>query len=485
MEGKMDNYLQCFKKVYFSDLYGTEEGNKILNAKMNVLDLVESECRIKEEMLIDKYQRYSILLEEFETKINSGNKIIISELNQIKSELGLTEVEIFRLRMNNKLNMLKKARREDYIVYFGKDKKNKIEFKELTQEEMINILTKDEIEEPHEVFKGEEVVRAYKLTNEEEEIVFQVELVTLRDIRGMKFTYEGKLYSYYSPIIKNQDNDCFCGTFVDGDFINGKVYHKGQLVFEGRFKNYILNGNGKSYSNGQVFEEGEFNNGVLNGRGKRYEKGLILEEGEFSKGILNGFGKKYIEGQLFEEGQFINGILNGEGKRYTDKYRREEGSFLNGKLNGKGKIYNGENLFREGDFKDGVLNGIGKVYYDDGKSWEEGEFENGELVKSIRKEEEQNCSGQCSEVGAGIDSNSTMDAVEICPYCGSSNIGDKANENKEDKTTAVGLIKEPIKRLNGFINSKTGLSGKDVVKNGKKVVNMCIDRIKKNPKDTK
>ncbi|HCW03384.1 MAG TPA: hypothetical protein DGK91_01910, partial [Clostridium sp.] len=70
MEGKMDNYLQCFKKVYFSDLYGTEEGNKILNAKMNVLDLVESECRIKEEMLIDKYQRYSILLEEFETKIN-------------------------------------------------------------------------------------------------------------------------------------------------------------------------------------------------------------------------------------------------------------------------------------------------------------------------------------------------------------------------------------------------------------------------------
>ena len=169
---------------------------------MNVLDLVESECRIKEEMLIDKYQRYNILLEEFETKINSGNKIIISELNQIKSELGLTEVEIFRLRMNNKLNMLKKARREDYIVYFGKDKKNKIEFKELTQEEMINILTKDEIEEPHEVFKGEEVVRAYKLTNEEEEIVFQVELVTLRDIRGMKFTYEGKLYSYYSPIIK-------------------------------------------------------------------------------------------------------------------------------------------------------------------------------------------------------------------------------------------------------------------------------------------
>ena len=72
-------------------------------------------------------------------------------------------------------------------------------------------------------------------------------------------------------------------------------------------------------------------------------------------------------------------------------------------------------------------------------------------------------------MGAGIDSNSTMDAVEICPYCGSSNIGDKANENKEDKTTAVGLIKEPIKRLNGFINSKTGLSGKDVVKTVKRL----------------
>lgn len=72
----MENYLQCFKTVYFSELYGTEEGNKILNTKMSVLDLDENECRIKEKMLIEKYQRYSNLLEEFEAKINlnSANK---------------------------------------------------------------------------------------------------------------------------------------------------------------------------------------------------------------------------------------------------------------------------------------------------------------------------------------------------------------------------------------------------------------------------
>lgn len=47
------------------------------------------------------------------------------------------------------------------------------------------------------------------------------------------------------------------------------------------------------------------------------------------------------------------------------------------------------------------------------------------------------------------------------------------------------MIKNPIKKLNGFINSKTGISGKDVVENGKRVVNMCIEKIKRSPRGTR
>jgi len=531
LKDKMENYLQCFKTVYFSELYGTEEGNKILNTKMSVLDLDENECRIKEKMLIEKYQRYSNLLEEFEAKINSGNKIIINELEQIKSDLGLTETEIFRLKINNKLNAIKMPKRENYVIYFSKHQDDKLELYGVTREELRNRLSKGNIEGPYRVYKGNEEVRAFKLTNNQEEIVFQVELVTLSDIKKIKFTYEGNLYCYCSPIISNEDIDCFSGTFIDGDFIKGKVYHNDELVLEGEFKNYILNGEGKKYLNGQVLQEGEFSNGILNGHGKKYENGILLEEGEFKEGILNGFGKKYVQGKLFEEGYFINGILNGEGKRYVDKYRREEGSFLNGKLNGKGKIFNGDNVFREGDFKDGALNGmgkvyidgelyqegefkdnklngegkwyykrkliqeghfkegklhgIGKVYYDDGDLYEVGEFENGELVKSIKKVSQHICSNNCMGINGNIDSSSSTENIETCPYCGAPNIKTNTVENKDEKTTAAEMIKNPIKKLNGFINSKTGISGKDVVENGKRVVNMCIEKIKRSPRGTR
>lgn len=529
---KMSNYLQCFKKVYFSELYGTEEGDKILNTKMSVLDLDERECRVKEQMLIEKYQRYSNLLEEFEAKINSGNKIIINELEQIKSDLGLTEAEIFRLKISNKLNILNTPKRENYVIYFGDEK---VEIKGITKEDLKKRLADENIQGAFQVFKGDEAVRAYKLTNNQDEIVFQVEYVTLSDIRNIKFTYEGRLFCYNSPIISNDDYDCYCGTFVDGDFEQGKVFHKHELKYEGQFKNYILNGDGKSYSNGKVLQEGKFINGILHGEGKKYENGLIQEEGQFTEGILNGFGKKYIDGKIYEEGLFKNGILNGEGKRYVDKYRREEGTFIDGKLNGKGVIYNGDNVFREGDFVDGALNGMGKVYiagelyqegefkdnklngqgkwyykrkliqegdfkegklhgmgkvyYDDENMWEEGEFENGELVKFIRKAPLRNCSNNCMETQLNENLPYNSQDFEICPYCGTpnnkTNLASHVTVSKEEKTTAVGLIKKPIAKLNGFINSKKGISGKNVVENGKKVVNMCIEKIKRNPRGTR
>ena len=197
-------------------------------------------------------------------------------------------------------------------------------------------------------------------------------------------------------------------------------------LFSGRYIIYEENNKGKEYDyKGNLIYEGEFKNGERNGKGLEYNinKNLIFK-GEYLKGKRwngngfysinfmyelkngNGFVKEVIykitkeenliEDDLVFEGKYLNGEKNGEGKEYTKKGDLVfKGEYLNGKKwngimcfknkenfeikNGKGfmKEYLSNSIF-SGEYLNGERYGKGKEYYiESDKLKFEGEYLNG------------------------------------------------------------------------------------------------------------
>ena len=87
-----------------------------------------------------------------------------------------------------------------------------------------------------------------------------------------------------------------------------------QLIYEGEFKNGIIDGIGRDYyNNGSCLFEGEFKNGKRNGKGKEYYLyyGNLIFEGEYKDGFRHGRGKEYYFGKLVFEGEYQYGYRIG------------------------------------------------------------------------------------------------------------------------------------------------------------------------------
>ena len=197
-------------------------------------------------------------------------------------------------------------------------------------------------------------------------------------------------------------------------------------LFSGRYIIYEENNKGKEYDyKGNLIYEGEFKNGERNGKGLEYNmnKNLIFK-GEYLKGKRwngngfysinfmyelkngNGFVKEIIykitkvenliEDDLVFEGNYLNGEKNGEGKEYTKQGDLIfKGKYLNGKKwngimcfknNENFEIKNGKGLIKEylsnaifsGEYLYGERYGKGKEYYiKSNKLKFEGEYLNG------------------------------------------------------------------------------------------------------------
>ena len=191
------------------------------------------------------------------------------------------------------------------------------------------------------------------------------------------------------------------GEFKNGELVFGKIQYR-DLVKSGFFDNEILIKGYIGDTSESFFEEGYFKGEILHGQGMRFTSGFE-EDGEFDYGVLIKGKKTYVDGHR-EEGEFINGNLSKgkksdvsgiikignfdddlliSGKKYYPDTYYEEGDFEDDILvNGK-KIYPND-IKEEGTFKDGKLNGEGKRYKN-GIIIEEGEFENGKLIKNKYK----------------------------------------------------------------------------------------------------
>ena len=158
------------------------------------------------------------------------------------------------------------------------------------------------------------------------------------------------------------------GGKIAGNFANGTIKiidEKGQLLYEGGYKNSTFHGKGTLYENDGSRLCGEWNNGnFIRGQGSRTTNinGILVKEvGMFEKGNLQGVGKRFV--------------LSGD-----DRGGYWEGNFINGNLNGFCVFHNNQGGRTEVQMVDGIYHGIVKVYSNVGMLCYETIYKNGKEV---------------------------------------------------------------------------------------------------------
>lgn len=157
---------------------------------------------------------------------------------------------------------------------------------------------------------------------------------------------------------------------------NFEYLYSNDTEYFGAEKDGIPHGQGRLLHNGKLLYEGDFKNGIIEGSGKMYdmEDRSSYYEGEFKNNRFQGNGKFVYSDGSYYTGPFEDGLQEGTGKLLNaDGSLLYTGSFSGGSLHGKGTYYFGENHYYIGSFEDGLFAGQGKVY-DDGKLQYEGEW---------------------------------------------------------------------------------------------------------------
>lgn len=136
------------------------------------------------------------------------------------------------------------------------------------------------------------------------------------------------------------------------------LIEKGDLIFEGHWEDYKLNGFGKvTTERGDVYV-GDVVDGVFEGNGLIiYSKGQKYE-GQFKNGKRDGLGKNtWPNGDIFE-GEFKEGKINGKGKFYYKNGDYFEGLYSNDKKQGQGIYVYSDGNSDEGNWEDNKLQGL-------------------------------------------------------------------------------------------------------------------------------
>jgi antitoxin component YwqK of YwqJK toxin-antitoxin module len=116
------------------------------------------------------------------------------------------------------------------------------------------------------------------------------------------------------PYIVDYDDEHpqYIGDFNSKDLYHGYgVYYNeiGRKVYQGYWKNGLMDGKGTFYYKGFVLQCGEWKKGKKHGPGIRYfKKSTTIEyDGNWKNGMKHGFGKLYLRnGELDYEGEFKN-----------------------------------------------------------------------------------------------------------------------------------------------------------------------------------
>ena len=102
---------------------------------------------------------------------------------------------------------------------------------------------------------------------------------------------------------------------------------------------------------------GYFYDGVKGDQGRLFDrKGNLLYEGDYKNGIRNGNGTFYYPDGSKYEGEFVNGLREGKGVFSWNDGTYWDGTFKNNEMDGTGNFFDGEEAYevtyKEGDLVD-------------------------------------------------------------------------------------------------------------------------------------
>ena len=134
----------------------------------------------------------------------------------------------------------------------------------------------------------------------------------------------------------------------------GKLYHFGELVYRGLFKNDAFDGVGEELDEGNVIYRGSYRNGMREGFGELIVSNSEIIHGQFVKGTLveGVYRTHYQNGQICYEGTLRNEKRSGLGKEYDEQGELlYNGCFDEGLRHGLGRLRIGENWYEGGFVK--------------------------------------------------------------------------------------------------------------------------------------
>eukprot|EP00350_Pseudokeronopsis_sp_OXSARD2_P011522 CAMPEP_0170541810 /NCGR_PEP_ID=MMETSP0211-20121228/1436_1 /TAXON_ID=311385 /ORGANISM="Pseudokeronopsis sp., Strain OXSARD2" /LENGTH=265 /DNA_ID=CAMNT_0010844673 /DNA_START=1200 /DNA_END=1999 /DNA_ORIENTATION=+ len=156
----------------------------------------------------------------------------------------------------------------------------------------------------------------------------------------------------------------------------GNIY-EGFWVKKG--DSFRKHGKGKQiFANGNIYD-GEWKEDIIEGEGKMIFNSGNIYEGKFKNNKRHGFGKLTFKAcGDFYEGEWVDDKMTGKGKYFYANEKKEfEGDFVEGSPYGMGTMKSNEFNY-QGSFKSGLFEGFGKLqdiknrivfegYYFDGK----------------------------------------------------------------------------------------------------------------------
>ena len=143
----------------------------------------------------------------------------------------------------------------------------------------------------------------------------------------LDFHPAGNDFTYYGDLKSGKPHGVGLAIFKNdiyyGNWDNGIMSRYGTLiniddtgvcmgVYEGGFKDNLINGPGKATLHDGTIYEGEYRNGILI-KGRITRPDGIITEGEYLNGSLNGYGKVIQANGIVREGEFNNGKFIGKG----------------------------------------------------------------------------------------------------------------------------------------------------------------------------
>ncbi|EGR30808.1 MORN repeat protein [Ichthyophthirius multifiliis] len=200
---------------------------------------------------------------------------------------------------------------------------------------------------------------------------------TLQKIIYLFYIFQGILFLQHQKIIQICEN--YINDQKNGHTVTKSI--KGDLFFEGNYKQDEKNGQGKLIIQDKLQYTGQFLNDKFNGQGILIDSDQNIYEGEFQENQKNGMGKYKTQISNYV-GNFKNDKYEGKGQtvflKNNDFYC---GDFKNGKMHGQGE-YQSKNFIYNGEFISDLFNGQGTYQNLENKIIYQGTFSNNCLDSS-------------------------------------------------------------------------------------------------------